>query len=307
MVRRRNKQRRTIQVAITVGLIVSRKFRARQKVMPDIEQGIRSVGDKVERVWAHDYRDIFSDVAIFYGFDGSRNSNITKAFQDYKAVGKKAIYIDLGYFSQRWNGDRYGFHRFSVNDRHPTAYFNKKQHLGDRFRVHGRHVAKWKKPAGRNIILCGMSEKCAEFEGYRFEQWERAAVAKIRQVTDRPIIYRPKPRRRKEPQYPHIEGIGYSDPSRKHLADELQDAWAVVSHHSNAGIDALLAGVPCFSDEGVATALGKTDLAEIESPRECGGLEVANFAANVAYCQFNRPEMRDGTAWRHFKDEGLVP
>jgi hypothetical protein len=292
-------------VAVEVGLIISRKFRARQKVMPDIFEGLQKCGVKTQKVWAHDYRDVFSDIAIFYGFDGSRDSNITKAFHDYKKAGKKAIYIDLGYFTDRVRDGRYGYHRFSINDRHPTAYFQNKKHKGDRFRTTGRKVMPWRHP-GRNIVVCGMSEKCAVFEGFKFEQWERAAIEQIKSVTDRPIVYRPKPRRSTEPQYPPIKGVEFSNPAQKSLKDELENAWAVVSHHSNSGIDALLAGVPCFSDEGVSLALGLSDLREIENPRNPTDEERKQFAADVAYCQFNRAEMRDGTFWRHFKDEGLV-
>jgi hypothetical protein len=35
--------------------------------------------------------------------------------------------------------------------------------------------------------------------------------------------------------------------------------------------------------------------------------ERRQFAFDVAYCQFNHSEAEDGTMWRHFKDEGLVP
>jgi hypothetical protein len=293
-------------MAVKVGLLVSRKFRARQKVMPDMAQGIQLVGDKVERIWPHDYRGIFSDVLVFYGFDGSRESQIAKAFNDYKAAGKPAIYIDLGYFNNKARDGRYGYHRFSVSGRHPTAYFQNRKHKPDRFGVHGRRIEAWRTP-GKNIVVCGMSEKCAVFEGFKFEEWERAAIAKLRSVTDRPIVYRPKPQRRTVSQYPPIEGVSYSNPLVRKLGEELKEAWAVVSHHSNAGIDSLLAGVPTFTDEGVASVLGHGDLALIERPRCPTDSERKQFAADVAYCQFNRPEMRDGTAWRHFKDEGLVP
>jgi hypothetical protein len=293
-------------VAIEVAVIVSRKFRARQKVCPDLVQGIHACGDKTVVFRADQYPGPHADVAIFYGFDGSRHSQLAKAFDDYKRAGKKAIYVDLGYFSQHWNGDRYGYHRFSINDRHPTAYFQNVKHLRDRFMVHGRRVAPDMKQ-GKNILLCGMSQKCAEFEGFKFEEWEREAIGKIRAVTDRPIVYRPKPKRKREPQSPPIECVSFSDPSRTRIEQEFADAWAVVSHHSNACIDGLLAGVPSFSDEGVSTALGLSDLSMIESPRLPNIYDRLQFAYDVAYCQFNRPEMRDGTAWRHFKDEGLIP
>jgi hypothetical protein len=288
-----------------VGLLVSRKFRARQKVCPDLMEGMARLGQKVVKVWSHDYREVFSDAVVFYGFDGSRDSLITKAFHDYQAAGKPAVYIDLGYFSQKWNGDRYGYHRFSVNSRHPTAYFNRVKHPPDRFRVHNREVAKRMKQ-GSNILLCGMSQKCSLFEGFAFEEWERDAITKIRAVTDRPIVYRPKPKRSREPQSPPIQGVGFSDPSKQKMSNALQDAWCVVSHHSNANIDALLAGVPSFTDEGPATVLS-APLDKIEQPLLPTHEERMQFASDVAYCQFNREEMRSGVAWRHLKDEGLVP
>lgn len=293
-------------MAVTVAVIVSSKFRARTKVCPDLIAGVKAVGDKLITLRADEYRGVVSDVALFYGFDGSRQSRLAQAFEDYKREGKKAIYVDLGYFNDRTRDGRYGFHRFAINDRHPTAYFQSVRHPSDRFSKTGRKVAPWRQP-GKNILVCGMSKKCAEFEGYAFEQWERDAIVTLKATTDRPIVYRPKPRRRREPQCPPIEGAAYSDPLRTGIDAELRNAWAVVSHHSNAGIDALLAGVPSFSDEGVSTALGSTDLALIESPLMPSEELRRQFAYDVAYCQFNGAEMRDGTAWRHFKDEGLVP
>jgi hypothetical protein len=247
-----------------------------------------------------------SDVALFYGFDGSRNSTIYKAFNDYKAAGGKAVYIDLGYFNDRMKDGRYGYHRFSVNARHPTAYFQKERHPGDRFAVHGRKIEPWKRGAGRNILVCGMSRKCAEFEGFQFEEWERKAIGALRLVTDRPIVYRPKPVRVREQPPPPIKGVGYSNPRTTGIQAELRNAWAVVSHHSNAGIDGLLVGVPSFSDEGVATALGHTDVSLIEQPRQPSDEERRQFAWDVAYTQFHIDEMASGLAWRHLKNEGLV-
>lgn len=303
-------------MALTVAVIVSAKYRAREKTCPALIEGVKASGDKVIGLASSDparrrtgfpiYTGIVSDVAIFYGFDGSRYSLLKKAFDDYKAAGKKAIYVDLGYFNNKAIHGRYGYHRFAVNDRHPTAYFQNVKHSADRFKVHSRNIDPWN-GRGRNILICGMSQKCAEFEGYRFEQWEREAIEKIQAVTDRPIIYRPKPRNKDERQYPPIEGVEYSDPSKVKIDAELKNSWAVVSHHSNAGMDALLAGVPCFQDEGVGLALGRSNLALIEQPICPDDGERRQFAYDVAYCQFNRTEMHNGTAWRHFKDEGLVP
>lgn len=278
------------------------------------------MGDDCKQIWAEDYREPFTDVAMFYGLDGSRESPLHRALTEYGKAGRQAIYLDLPYWQDRLgkygpSDNRYSWHRFSINARHPTAYFQNRKHDGDRFRVHKRTIAPWGQ-TGDHIIVCGMSEKAAKYEGYDFEQWERLAIKKLRQATDRPIIYRPKPQKRMRkgrpnPQYPPImiDGmeVGYSNPLTRTLEDELREAWAVVSHHSNCGIDALLAGIPCFTDEGVASVLGHSDLALIETPKAPVDEERRQFAFDVAYCQWNHREAEDGTMWRYFKDEGLVP
>jgi hypothetical protein len=294
-------------MASEVGVLFTKKFRGRVKVCPDMAQGIEKLGDKVIRKRAEEYRGIFSESLVFYGFDGDRGSNIARAARDYHDAGKPYVYIDLAYWMRRWRGDRYGYHRFAVSNRHPTAYFQRHRHKKDRADAVGVQLRPWKNP-GKNIVLCGMSDKCARFEGFAFEEWERQAIQKIRAVTDRPIVYRPKPQRRRGDQYPPIEGVKHSCPMTRSLEADLADAWAVVSHHSNAGIDAIVAGVPCFSDEGVTNAVGHQELGiYIEDPKIPTMEERRQFVNDVAYCQWNREEMRSGLVWKHLKDEGLVP
>jgi hypothetical protein len=294
-------------MASEVGVLFTKKFRGRVKVCPDMAQGIEKVGDRVIRKRAEEYRGIFSESLVFYGFDGSRDSNIARAARDYHDAGKPFIYLDLAYWMRRWRGDRYGYHRFAVGNRHPTAYFQKFKHKSDRANAVSVRIEPWKKP-GKHIVLCGMSEKCANFEGFEFEEWEKRAVKAIRAVTDRPIHYRPKPNRDIR-LYRPIDGTIYrpATGADKYLEHQLRGAWAVVSHHSNAGIDAICHGVPCFSDEGVTTAIGHTDLSLIESPVIPTMEERRQWVNDIAYCQWNREEMRSGQVWRHLKDEGLVP
>jgi hypothetical protein len=290
----------------SVLVLTSRKQRARNYICPWIASGAAKVGDKVQKIWAQDYIEPCTDVLVFYGFDGSRDSNISKAFGDYVTDGRKAVYIDVGYFKLKKELGRYRcYHRFSVNARHPDAYFQNIKHPQDRAdRCHVRVEKKMRQ--GSRILLCGMSDKASAFDGAI--GWEQAAINEIRKYTNRPIVYRPKPQREKNGQMPPIVGVGYSNPELvPSIQTELQNAWAVVSHHSNAGIDALCMGVPCFQDEGVASVLGLKDLALIENPRLPSYEERRQLMNDVCYAQFNGFECEDGTAWRHLKDDGLIP
>src|SRR5919108_6425052 len=81
-----------------------------------IEQGIIALGDYVSKRWEHNYRGVGEeDVAVFYGLAGL----LPKVFRDYPAAGKKAVYIDLGYWGRHHNGNRMGYHKFAINGRHP--------------------------------------------------------------------------------------------------------------------------------------------------------------------------------------------
>jgi hypothetical protein len=195
------------------------------------------------------------------------------------------------------------------NHRHPNAYFQNVKHRADRFNTLQVPVADPKRPKkrGNHILLCGMSQKCAEWEGFEFEEWERAAVERIKAATDREIIYRPKPNR--EFKYNPLPGTVFKPALGidMEITATLRQSWAVVSHHSNAGLDAVVYGIPAFCEEGVPLAVGCSDLSKIEEPFFPEELDRMQFLNDVAYCQFNRDEMADGTAWRHFKSEGLVP
>lgn len=263
--------------------------------------GITACGDRVDVRWDGQYRRPASeDVAVFYGLHGK----LPQVFKDYPAHGKRAVHIDLGYWGRHHNGNRLGYHKFVVSPpatgRHPTEYFQNRKHDGKRAAVFGVKALPWRK-SGTHILIAGMGPKSCGIEGFPVEGWERAAIAQLRAVTDRPIMYRPKPSHKgAEP----IGGTIFSDPNKESLEQALIDCHAVVTHHSNVAVDALVEGVPAFAMQGVAVPLALQDLRQIEKPIRPDNRE--SWINDVSYTQFNVDEMRSGVVWRHLKDEGLV-
>ena len=255
-------------------------------------RGVQSCGDKVKMRDARSYSQPEADVAIWYGY--------SKAIMDgYRDSGRKAIYADLGY----WRREGFtGHHKLAINSRHPTDYFQKRKHPPDRFRSLNVAIKPWQR-GGDAIIVAGMSAKGANAEGMRAEEWERSAVAELKKYTKRPIFYRPKPNWHFSTT---IEGAQTQrgHPQGDDVPHVLRNAYAVVTHHSNVAVDALLEGVPVFSLEGIASILGRRKLSEIESPIRPDGRE--QWAYDAAYTQWSVPEMASGQAWRHLKEEGLV-
>lgn len=256
--------------------------------------GIRASGDRPRIFMEADYRGPDHDLAVFYGY----THVLRRVMADYIAAGKKAVYIDLGYFDRE--GLR-GHHKISINARHPTAYFNARPHDNYRAAKLGLTTKPWKSNPDGHILLAGMGEKAAEAEGKKVESFEYWAIAEIRKITDREIVYRPKP---SWVQARKIPGTIWS-PKAQPLAEVMDSAFAIVTHHSNVAVEALAAGIPAFCWGGVALCMSLQDLSAIERPFYPEGR--SEWLNSICYTQWSIDEMTRGLPWRHLKEEGLIP
>ena len=229
------------------------------------------------------------DCAVFYGW---RQPEIADA---YREAGKPFVHVDLGWWDRKPEGRPLeGYHKVSVNARDPTAYF-RRSWPSDRFDHFGIVVSEWRWQRGRAILLAGMSAKSAGVQGFAPYEWERAAIAKLRAITDREIIFRPKPSWLEARPIP---GTTFS-PSGEGLALVFDRTWAVVTLTSNVAVDALIAGLPIFAERGVAAALSMPALSMVQDPPLPAGRH--QLLADIAYQQWSVPEMRSGDCWAFLK------
>lgn len=257
---------------------------------------MRQAGDRPMLRSDDDYRRPEEAAVAFYGFE----KNTPRIMAEFKRAGKPVVFVDLGYWQRKGRARWDGYHKVAVNDRHPTAHFQRCWHDDSRLRRFGVKMQPWR-TAGAHILIAGMSARSAASYGLAPEEWERRAVAELTRHTERPLIYRPKPSWREARP---IDGTRFS-PKAEPLAEVLENCHAVVTHHSNVAVDALVMGVPVFCKEGVAAPMGLRDLGWIEAPHYPE--DRVQWAADVAWCQWSLEEMRSGAMWRHLKDEGLVP
>ena len=271
-----------------------------QVVCAAFEAGIRRVGDTVTRIPSVNYRGTPEfNVCVFYGLQGP----LKAAFNDYsRDPHRRVVFVDLGYIGRKSHGRFQGFHKVTVDSRHPTKYFQRVKHDQSRLDTLGLDVAPWREPSpDGHIVVAGMAPKGAHAEGFAPMGWERRAIATMRKHTKRRIVYRPKPNWLGAVPIP---GAEYSRPGARTLLQDLEGAHAIVSHHSNANIEALVAGVPGFTEGGLASAISSSDLTQIESPRMDG--DRVQWLADLAWCQWSISEIAEGLPWRHLKDEGLI-
>lgn len=266
---------------------------ARSKLVSQaIARGLHAVGHPFEMRNSRQYNGRPDcDVVLFYGLA----EGLRRIFDDYRASRRKALYVDLGYWGRRKRTRWDGYHKVVLNDRHPTRYFHEARHDASRFNTLGIQIAPWQMD-GRHIIVAGMSAKAAAAEGLQAEAWERAAIGRLRKLTRRPIIYRPKP------NWPGARPIdGSTMDCETPLEIALRNCHAVVARHSNVTVDALMAGVPVFCEHGVASIFSSGKLDNIETPKRAKGRE--QWAWNLAWTQWTMDEMSDGSMWRYLVDE----
>jgi len=147
----------------------------------------------------------------------------------------------------------------------------------DRWKAAKTPLWPWAKD-GRHIVIAEPSETYQRFHG--IEGWTARTLAQLKQLTDRPIVIRDK----------EMQRFG------RKLHEDLKGAHCLVTHGSNAAVEAVIMGCPVFvHPDSAASLVGLTDLKDIEAPiypdRE-------PWVHSLAYSQFSERELIDGTLWK---------
>lgn len=271
----------------------------RSEVVCDIAAaGLRVAGYDVRVFFEDEYEgEPVASIAAFYGMAGK----LRQISRDYKSEGHHALYFDLPYWKREGKRPNFGHHKIAVDGRHPTAYFQKVKHTGGRWRTFGLPFRPRVQLLRGAIVVAGMSKKACDFEGYEHEAFEREAIRRLKEVTRRPIVYRPKPTC---PFSKPIAGTLYSGPSDS-VWKVLERCHAVVARHSNVAVDGICTGsVPCVID-GVASVFSTTieDIDRAKLPLDDIRMQ---FLADLAYTQWSLHEIRSGQPFLHLEKEGVI-
>jgi hypothetical protein len=184
-------------------------------------------------------------------FNGLTHPGLPSALQS-----KNFVYVDNGYF------DRQNCFRLIRGHVHLTELLDRPGDRWDRLNI---KLRPWQ-TNGRHIVVIPPSEwyvtlfKCAD--------WLFDTRITLEKHTDRPIVVK------------HGKGG---------LEQELQDAWAVVTYGSVAGIEAAILGVPVFSGPICPTLpISAGSLEEIETPTY---RELRPWLCSLAYANWRVSEI----------------
>lgn len=219
-----------------------------------------------------------------------------RLWQECLKAGIKPAMADKGY-SRHKRGGWCEYWRISFGAHNPTlTTLTKCGYPSDRFDSLGFDVKPWRE-SGNHILICGSSEKYHSFYGLDHpNRWAKRVVARIREHSGRPIIYRPKPSwKGAEP----IEGTIFSD-SKQALSEVLTDCHCVVTHGSNASFEAALFGIPSVVlGEAVMRPESSISLKDIEHPYMGNRQRIFNA---VAYHQWTNAELANGEAFKTIEE-----
>lgn len=181
-------------------------------------------------------------------------------------VGRDFYHIDHGYMRR---GHYEGYYRVTRNafQCDGTGGF-----APDRFEALGIEPKPWQRD-GDHVVVIPLTGAFGKFLNIDPDEWTNSVVAEIAAHTDRPVIVKRK------------DGTP--------LRSVLTGAHCMVTHSSNAAVDALIEGLPVVTLGNSACAPVATALEEIESLRYP---DRDPWLWALAYNQFTLDEMRSGEA-----------
>lgn len=234
-----------------------------------------------------DRPDFKADVVWLYGLGPAR-----ERFDSH--AGALRLVGDKGYFAEYGPRD---YIRVSVNAQQPDLHLQRRKHALDRWvalRINRPPPSR----RGDYVLLCGMGPKQATRQGYAYGGWEQQTFDRLRQITDRPILVREKP---KNPPIGDLPRSGH-----RTTAEAIRDAWAVVCMTGNIGVDCIVEGVPVFAQAGPGRVYYPHDLAALETAQPLSRLARHAALADITHWQWRLDEFSSGALWSHLKAEGFL-
>jgi hypothetical protein len=223
--------------------------------------GAKSLGHDV--VW----NDPVSDVDVIWSVLWHGRMAKNKSIWDRNlAQSKPTIVLEVGGIKRgtTWKVGLNGINR--------DAYFGDMGNNSDRANLLSLELKPWRKD-GDYILLCGQHERSEQWKNMpKMPSYVADTITKIRQYTDKQIIFRPHPRC----SLPNIEhkfknvirqlptkSVGSYDD----FDIDYSNVWATISYSSNPGIHSILNGVPAFvGPSSLAYEVANHDLAYIKQP-----------------------------------------
>ncbi len=218
----------------------------------------------------------------------------TRLIEHQEKHNRQCLIIDQGYVK-----DRIVYRSVGWDGLNGRADFCNSDSPSTRWQEWGMGLKPWQDIREDNVILLiGQKPRDAAvlYAKNGINEWYEQSVSKIQNLTNRKIVFRPNPRVKVNPEL----GV---EVSTNTLEEDLNRSHVVVTFNSNAGTDAVIAGIPVINtDEGSMVwdiSSREIDQSSLDIPLR---LNRKQWAWNLAYTQWTREEVTEGLTWDHLKE-----
>ncbi len=220
-----------------------------------------------------------ADVWVFYGVD-----QVTLGLFEVARARGTFVYMDNGYIRSKYHGETHPYYRVTRNRaQHPGIGRTD----GARFAALNVPLQPWRRD-GRHVLVALQSEWWFKRHGIERAEWIYGVRRRIAQDTGRPVVVRDKP--------PRIDLVAP-------IADDLRDAWCVVTHSSNVAVDAIIAGIPAIVlGESAAAPMAGRSLDDLRTPPTPA--DRLHWCGVLADNQWTADEIGNGLPLRIVSKEG---
>ena len=228
---------------------------------------------------AQSRRPVECDIAVFWAHKRWR------VIERQRDAGRDYIVLERAYL-----GGRTAMASAGYNGLNGRADFRNAGSPAGRWEKMGIPLVPWNPGLGYVLIL-GQVRGDQAIAGVDILAWYAAAAAFYRRWNAK-VVFRPHPQDAATPTPP-----GALSADGETLAETLAGAALAVTYNSTSGVDAALAGVPVIAvDEGsMAWPAAGHELGALVRP------DRAQWARDLAYCQWTEDEMASGETWEHLK------
>lgn len=239
-----------------------------------------------------------ADIAVLYGLKQVNLSLLASC----QAHGVPTVVIEWGHLLRSS-----GYHQVNI-DR--LCWLPPVECPPDRFEALGLERATERKEGGEYILVCGQTPGDAQHNmGWpEIVEWQNKLLNRIKDITDRPIRYRPHPNTLISTQSgsfvnPETSNV-LSNPLKVALKEDLEGAHCMVTFNSTCGQEALLMGVPVFCDPmAIYSGVANTDLSKLDNPE---WHDTEDYFNRLAYSQWTLDELAEGGALNFLTGNNLT-
>lgn len=256
-------------------------------------EGVSRAGDtpipQNPNVWK-DYQAFPLDAAVVFG--GQKQDRLIA--DTYRAIGTPVYVVELGHIKRPGKRGKFeatpnDYFQFGVESINWIPTFDcpndRREALG---------ITKPRKSQCKDgyVLLVGQKPGDAQHPITDMVGWRYQTERRIADFTSRQIKWRK-----------HPKDLNPADKScEEPIGEALEGAWCVVTYNSNAGLLALMRGIPVIANEKAFYAPICSRIDKIEKLKTVTKSDFEQLFNRIAYAQWTYEEFRTGDPWRFVKD-----